>query len=72
MDKEIKKKCDSFYKEAFLNRKGYINQLEQELSKYKEANKKAIEYISNTTLAPPNLNNYINNLLEILKEVENE
>lgn len=75
---ETKKKCDSFYKEAFLNRKEYINQLEKELSKYKEKNKMAInilkeikaKYINGSDVIILGINEF-DDLLEIL-EMEDE
>jgi len=85
MSEEECKKCISFYKEAFLNRKERINLLEQELSKYKEANKKAIEYIKSNGISRTKYDgnmliedsitydrDEIMKLLKILEEVEDE
>jgi len=44
-DEKTRKKCNSFYKEAFLNRSEYIKQLNEEIDNLKQRNELAIEFL---------------------------
>lgn len=76
-DCKLKGKCDSFYKEAFLNRKDFIELLEKENKKLKEIIDKAIELLGeyrHYSVPDEKQNNdnedLINKTFDILKEAD--
>ncbi len=62
---ETKKKCDSFYKEAFLNRKDYIQMLEKENTQLKENWDKLEEWIREVDLLHFNKNILLEKIEEL-------